>query len=112
MQPQPRSSSYRMICVALIATSLAGCGRPDGAEKQAAMTETEVRGSELAQITGSVSYVQRIALSPEAELTIQLEDISRADAPATIIAEQTLTNPGQVPIAFTIQYDPTISGPP
>ena len=33
-------------------------------------------------------------------------DASLADAPAVVIAEQTLQDPGQVPIAFDLAYDP------
>ena len=38
---------------------------------------------------------------------VKLIDISRADAPAITIGEQIIENPGQVPIAFEIEYDPT-----
>ena len=33
-------------------------------------------------------------------------DVSRADAPARTIGEQTIENPGQVPVAFEIPYGP------
>ena len=37
---------------------------------------------------------------------VKLVDVSRADAPAITIGEQIIENPGQVPIAFEIEYDP------
>lgn len=60
--------------------------------------------SESSYISGTVSYRERIALSPQAVVEISLQDVSRADAPATIIAEQRITNPGQVPIRFDLTY--------
>ena len=59
-----------------------------------------------ASITGTVTYRERIALSPDAVVEVKLVDISRADAPALTIGEQVIENPGQVPIAFEIEYDP------
>jgi putative lipoprotein len=54
-----------------------------------------------------VRYLSRIALPPDAEVRVTLEDVSRADAPATVIAEQTIPTRGrQVPIPFELQYDP------
>ena len=37
---------------------------------------------------------------------VKLIDVSRADAPAVTIGEQIIEGPGQVPIAFEIEYDP------
>jgi putative lipoprotein len=58
------------------------------------------------QITGTITYRERILLSPAAEVEIQLLDVSLADVAATVIATTTLQNPGQVPITFSIDYDP------
>jgi uncharacterized lipoprotein YbaY len=58
-------------------------------------------------VSGTVSYRQRIALPSNARVVVNLQDISRADAPATVIAETTIeTNGRQVPIPFTLTYDP------
>ncbi|MEJ2385323.1 MAG: YbaY family lipoprotein, partial [Xanthomonadales bacterium] len=59
---------------------------------------------ETGTVTGTINYRERIALSPEAVATVTLEDVSRADAPATVIARQEITNPGAPPIAFEIEY--------
>jgi len=58
-------------------------------------------------VTGTVTYREKIALTPEATVTVQLVDVSRADAPAITIGEQVIENPGQVPISFEIEYDPS-----
>lgn len=58
-------------------------------------------------LTGTVTYRQRIALPPNAVIEVQLADVSRADAAATILASQTITAEGkQVPFAFALKYDP------
>ncbi len=56
-------------------------------------------------ITGTITYRQRIALSPQAEVIIRLLDVSKMDVAATVLAETRLKNPGQVPIAFSLPYD-------
>ncbi len=60
----------------------------------------------VAKVTGTVTYREKIALTPGAVVEVKLQDVSRADAPAITIGEQTIENPGQVPIAFEIEYDP------
>lgn len=57
-------------------------------------------------VTGTLAYRERIALGPETVVEVKLADLSRADAPAITIGEITIENPGQVPIAFEIEYDP------
>jgi putative lipoprotein len=58
-----------------------------------------------ARVTGSVTYRQRIALSPAAIVQVQLVDVSRADAAAVVLAEQTIRPEHQVPIPFELVYD-------
>ncbi|MDP6403173.1 MAG: YbaY family lipoprotein [SAR202 cluster bacterium] len=60
----------------------------------------------IGRVTGTVSYLQRIALGPDSVIEIKLVDVSRADAPAVTLGELTITNPGQAPIPFEIRYDP------
>lgn len=56
-------------------------------------------------LTGSASYRERIALPPDAMLTVTLEDVSRADAPAVTLAQnQIALNGQQVPIPFSLIY--------
>jgi putative lipoprotein len=57
-------------------------------------------------IAGTVAYRERVALPENAVLTVRLEDVSAADAPAKIIAEQKLALAGrQVPLPFQLAYD-------
>lgn len=58
-------------------------------------------------ITGTIAYPQRVALPADATVVVTLENISRADAPAATIAQETFTTTGQqVPIPFSLSYDP------
>lgn len=64
------------------------------------------KSSEAATVTGTVTYLQRIALPPDAVVIVQIEDVSRADAPAEVIGEQVIRTGGQqVPIPFEVPYD-------
>lgn len=56
-------------------------------------------------VTGEVIYRERIALPPQAVLEVRLADVSRADAPAKIVAEQKIEPAGQVPIRFRLAFD-------
>jgi uncharacterized lipoprotein YbaY len=63
-------------------------------------------------LNGTVTYQERIALADDAVVEVTLEEVSRADAPATIIAAQTIEAQGaQVPLAFTLTYDPAQISP-
>lgn len=66
-----------------------------------------VAGQGLATLTGEVTYRQRIALPPDAKLNVRIEDVSLMDAPSVTIAETSASTGGrQVPLAFTLDYDP------
>jgi len=61
----------------------------------------------LTKLTGTVTYRERVALPPEARLTVRISDVSLADAAAPVIAEVEMATEGkQVPLAFTLDYDP------
>lgn len=62
-------------------------------------------------VKGSVTYRERIALSPDARLEVQLRDVSYQDAAAPLIAERVISAPGQVPIEFEFEYDPDAIDP-
>jgi putative lipoprotein len=62
-------------------------------------------------ITGEVSYRERIALPPTAVLTVRLLDVSLADAPETVVGEQTIDPAGQVPIKFEIKFSSAVVQP-
>jgi uncharacterized lipoprotein YbaY len=75
----------------------------------AALTSEEAATAATASITaitGEVAYRPRIALPPDAVIEVELQDISRADAPARIIGQQRIETGGQqVPVPFAVEYD-------
>ncbi|CAD5198391.1 YbaY family lipoprotein [Pseudomonas sp. FEN] len=62
--------------------------------------------SASAHLDGEVFYLQRSALPPTAVLSVSLRDVSLADAPAVLLAEQKGPVKGQVPLPFHLSYDP------
>ena len=57
------------------------------------------------RVTSTVTYRERIALPPGAVVHVVLEDVSLADAQATVITEETIQSAGQVPVPFALQLD-------
>ncbi|MCI0388404.1 MAG: YbaY family lipoprotein [Acidobacteria bacterium] len=63
-------------------------------------------------VTGTVTYWQRMALPPNAEVIVKLVDVSRQDVPAITLGEQRIpANGKQVPFSFEIAYDATKINP-
>ena len=58
-------------------------------------------------LNGTVTYTQRMALTPQAEVQVELRDVSAQDDASTLIAKQLIATPGQVPIPFSLEYDTT-----
>jgi putative lipoprotein len=62
---------------------------------------------DMTTIDGSVYYRERMLLPPGAEIKVTLEDVSKMDVPAEIIATTTLAADGGPPWNFTLQYAPS-----
>jgi len=67
--------------------------------------------AQTARVTGTVTYRERMAMPPSAMVEVTLEDVSRADVASTIIASTRIERPGQVPVKFSIEYDPKLVSP-
>lgn len=69
-------------------------------------SEPLVKDQGIQTISGTVFYRERIALPEDAAVTLVLEDVSLADAPAKVIAKHKfITNGKQVPLSFDLAYD-------
>ena len=79
---------------------------PSGTAAEIEPAPSEPTTPATATVSGTVTYRERIALSPGAVVEVKLIDVSRADAPAVTIGEHVIQNPGQVPVAFEVEYDP------
>lgn len=59
---------------------------------------------EMATVTGSISYMQRIALGPDAVAHVRIVDLDLVDRPGYLVAQKALYTPGQAPIEFELEY--------
>jgi putative lipoprotein len=62
-------------------------------------------------VRGSALYRERVAMLPGSTLTVTVEDVSRADAPSVVLAEQRVEDPPNVPIPFELLVDRSAIGP-
>lgn len=86
---------YALVIATVLGLLMVGCQSND--------TATVQNGVE--KVTGTVSYRERIALPKDAVVTVTLQDISFADAPAKVIAKHRFeTNGMQVPFEFDLAY--------
>ncbi len=79
--------------------ALAGCGQEETAPAG------EGGAVKMSVIEGTVYYRERIMMRPGTQLEVQLQDISRADALATVMASVTSTPDTAPPYNFRIEYD-------
>ena len=83
----------RTIFLGISAFALSACASTAPAERTIA-------------VTGSVTYRERIALPPTAQIEVTLADVSLADAPSRTLASQRFGAEGkQVPFAFALTVD-------
>jgi len=66
------------------------------------MNASEMPGT----VSGTVTYMVRMALPPEAVVDVQLQDVTMPGAPAVKIAEETMKlGDRQVPVPFELKFD-------
>lgn len=92
----------------------AGTGETgDAATTDAAAGGTATTSSDgmagMAEVTGTVYYLQRMALPPDAMVTVSIHNKQLADAPPemTLLGQSAFTTDGaQVPLPYTVVYSP------
>ncbi|WP_338466802.1 YbaY family lipoprotein [Novosphingobium sp. ZN18A2] len=82
-----------------VSVLVSGCAMPARqAEPQAPLAKLHDM-----KISGQAAYRERIALAPGSTFDVRLIDISRADAPADVLAQESrVLNGEQVPLPFTL----------
>ncbi|MCG8707103.1 YbaY family lipoprotein [Brenneria sp. 4F2] len=98
-----------------LSMALAACGgRSDYAVSSEAgappvtAAATQPTAVSMPAVTGTVNIRQRIALPPNAVLTVTVSDASVADAPSKVITQRvTRTGGKQAPFTFVLPYNPT-----
>lgn len=111
MKLPDRFTPARRLAVVAIALALGACQRdatdaPGGtATAPAPATPSMTQGAHA--VTGTATYVERIAPPPSASLRVQLLDNLLADTPQAVIAETVLTDVAGPPFAFSLPFDPS-----
>lgn len=99
-----RPRAFLLFAIGAIAVlGMAAC-QDDPAPSNSTMEVTSGRKPN-ASVSGTVTYRERIALTPGATLEMSIRDVSLQDAAAPLIARQTISDPGQVPIKFKVEYN-------
>ena len=56
-------------------------------------------------VRGTVAYLQPMTLPPDADVVVQLRELSGPGDPPRLVAEQYIESPGRVPVSFELRYD-------
>ena len=67
--------------------------------------------AQTTMLMGTVNYRERMALPPNATVLVQLVDVSLADAPAQVIAEDRISGATGSPIPYRLRFDQTLIKP-
>ena len=78
---------------------LSSCSEPEKATQQA-----DENTNPMTTLSGSVLYRERMALPPGATVSVTLEDSSKMDAPAMVLATSVEVVEGAPPYPFTLEY--------
>ncbi|QIR28546.1 YbaY family lipoprotein [Kluyvera genomosp. 3] len=93
-----------------IALTLAGCAQTHQQSQNqtpAPQAATQAEAITGPTVSGNVWIRQKVALPPEAVLTVTLSDASLADAPAKVLSQKvTRTEGKQAPFSFVLPYNP------
>ena len=85
--------------LAVIGMGLMSCGATSKEPQRMDIKNTAV-------LEGTVGYRERIAIPGDSVVTVSLQDISLADAPAKTLASKSFKTAGkQVPFNFELKYD-------
>ena len=103
MKANVKNALLAAIGISVVLAALAACG--NSTEPTVAAPTATPDLSPDASVSGSVTYREQLALSPGAKLVVELLDVSLQDAPSKLIAQQTISDPGQAPIEFNIEYN-------
>jgi len=105
MQKNRRLLNRKTLLTTAVITSLlmglSGCATTEQGSAKAGQAVTIQQHS----ITANVFYLQRIALPPGAQVSLVLEDISKMDVAAEVIAQQTIAAVGSPPYQMDLRYN-------
>lgn len=95
------------VAVALSACTQKSANVPAPAPASGASVTTAQPAVQQPVVSGTVWIRQKIALPPDAVLTVTLSDASLADAPSKVLSQKvTRTEGKQAPFSFALPYNP------
>lgn len=102
---------WPMLTGAALAVALSGCA-DKGKDVPTATLASQVAGEQATlrqpNVSGSIYIRQKVALPPDAVLTVTLSDASMADAPSKVISQRVVRTDGkQAPFNFILPYNPS-----
>ncbi|MBE0376776.1 META domain-containing protein [Pseudoalteromonas prydzensis] len=99
---KPHAMLKSIVGISLLASSavvLSGC------QTQPEATEQTTEDAAMATLTTQVTYLDRSMLRPGSQLTVTLADVSKMDAKAEVISQQTVDINGAPPYTVELSYD-------
>jgi putative lipoprotein len=94
-----------MLAGLLAALTLVACAST-APSTQGGSTDSTSQPDNATQVTGSVMYRERIALTPDAVVQVDVVELQQDGSPGTVIGQQTIKSPAQVPIPFAVDIHP------
>ena len=109
MKPWQSIKFWQIAGGAALVVSLAGCAHKGADVPVPAPAGVTAAATPIAQpaVKGTVNIRERIALPPDAVVTVTLSDASLADAPSRVIAQKAIRTEGkQAPFTFALPFNP------
>ena len=106
---------YAPMLLALLCLTLSGClffGSSKPSQEPSSSDRDDATPLSLT-VTGSVTYLQRIAMLPNADVEVFLWDAlgNPTSSVPVIVASALVSRPGTVPVSFSITLDPALHNP-
>ena len=103
MKTKINAGFFSLLCTCVAAIVSAACQTEPSREN--VVSEVVSGLAPNAAVKGAVTFRERLILTQNASLVVELRDVSYADAEAPLVARQTIYRPGQVPIEFKVEYN-------
>lgn len=95
------------VAVALSACAQKGADIPTPAPNPSAPAATNKAAIAQPNVSGTIWIRQKVALPPNAVLTVTVSDASQADAPSKVLAQKVVRTEGkQAPFSFVLPFNP------
>lgn len=104
-----------LLVLAAVSSALAGCVprpvdvtdlQPGGGQPVTVPGISSAAAAATAVLNGSVSTPASAVLAPGSVIRVRIEDVSAAGAPAVVVAEDSFVPIRQLPLPFSLAYDP------